>query len=233
MNTTARIAIIEDNQDLREELVFFLQSKGYAVWGISTAEAFWKQLHRHPVDIVLVDINLPGEDGFSVVEHLRALGGYGVIVISARGSQQDKLHGLSLGADGYLIKPINFSSLVDNIATLWRRQCLDQAADSPNDSSPAVPAPSWTLSRTSLTSPTGIQVSLTPQEYELLDVLVRHKNEVCSKEQLSSLLFGYEMNPDTHRIDVIISRIRTKARKKGSQLPIRTIFGRGITFIVR
>lgn len=229
-STKARIAIIEDNLDLIEELMFYLQSKGYTIWGVNSAEAFWKKLHLQPVDIILVDIGLPGEDGFSVIEHLRSLDSHGVIAISARGSQQDKLHGLTLGADAYLIKPINFSNLVSTIDALWLRQCQHEeaAADSLIFSSTLE---SWTLNRTTLNAPCGAQLAITPQEYQLLDVLFRHTNEVFSKTHLCSLLFGYETDPDTHRIDVILSRIRAKARNKGTHLPIRAIFGKGIVFL--
>ncbi|STV16051.1 putative response regulator receiver [Klebsiella pneumoniae] len=106
-----RLAIIEDNADLLDELLAWLGYRGFEVWGTRSAEAFWRQLHSHPVDIVLVDIGLPGEDGFSVLNYLHELGHYGLVVVSARGQQQDKLQALSLGADAYLIKPVNFAIL--------------------------------------------------------------------------------------------------------------------------
>lgn len=230
-DTTTRIAIIEDNTDLREELQFFLQSKGYAVWGSDSAETFWKQLHRHPVGIVLVDIELPGENGFSVVDYLRTLSGYGVIVMSARGSQQDKLHGLSLGADAYLVKPVNFAKLACTITSLWHRLCLSEASKNNAIAAPIIENSPWVLNRNALTTPCGTDIQLTQKEYELFEILFRHRNEVCSKEQLHSLLFGYEIEPDTHRIDVILSRIRAKVRKSGAQLPLRTIFGKGIVLL--
>lgn len=88
------------------------------MWGTRSAEAFWRQLHSHPVDIVLVDIGLPGEDGFSVLNYLHELGHYGLVVVSARGQQQDKLQALSLGADAYLIKPVNFAHLAETLTAL-------------------------------------------------------------------------------------------------------------------
>ena len=86
-----RLAIIEDNADLLDELLAWLGYRGFEVWGSRSAEAFWRQLHSHPVDIVLIDIGLPGEDGFSVLSYLHELGHYGLVVVSARGQQQDKL----------------------------------------------------------------------------------------------------------------------------------------------
>ncbi len=115
-----RLAIIEDNADLLDELLAWLGYRGFEVWGTRSAEAFWRQLHSHPVDIVLVDIGLPGEDGFSVLNYLHELGHYGLVVVSARGQQQDKLQALSLGADAYLIKPVNFAHLAETLTALGR-----------------------------------------------------------------------------------------------------------------
>lgn len=116
-----RIAVLEDNPDLQEELVFFFEAKGYRVWGERSAEAFWKRLHANPADVVLVDIGLPGEDGLSVLKYLRGLGPYGLVVMSARGSRQDRLRGMEAGADAYLVKPVNFADLVLTIDQLWQR----------------------------------------------------------------------------------------------------------------
>jgi len=166
-----RLAIIEDNADLLDELLAWLGYRGFEVWGTRSAEAFWRQLHSHPVDIVLVDIGLPGEDGFSVLNYLHELGHYGLVVVSARGQQQDKLQALSLGADAY------------------------------------------------------------QQEYRLVELLMRNRNEVCSKLDLHACLFSHESEPDLHRIDVVVSRLRHKARQQGIHLPVRAIFGKGLAFI--
>ncbi|MBR9827766.1 MAG: response regulator transcription factor [Oceanospirillales bacterium] len=228
-DTCARIAIIEDNPDLREELLFFLQTQGFSAWGASSAEAFWKQLHRTPADIVLIDISLPGEDGFSVLEYLSHLGNYGLIAITAHDSEQFKQRGLGLGADLYMLKPVNFSSLCNAIRSLWHRM-REQASVPDTPVSATRDSSTWALNHDSLTTPSGIALALTPQEYSLIDVLLRHRNEVCSKELLHDLLFGYENDPNTHRISVILSRLRTKARKQAVTLPIRAIFGKGLVF---
>ncbi|MBC7204422.1 MAG: response regulator transcription factor, partial [Pusillimonas sp.] len=156
----ARIAIVEDNLSLQEELVFFLESKGFAVWSTHSAEIFWKRLHATPVDIVLVDIGLPGEDGFSVLEYLRGLGPYGLVVMSARGAQADRARGLSLGADAYLVKPVNFADLAMTLAQLWQRLRKNnrQGAGGNHESA------TWTLRDLRLVSPQGQVLSLTEQE---------------------------------------------------------------------
>lgn len=225
------VSIIEDNPDLLDELMFFLQHRGYSVWGAGSAEQFWKKLHRHSADIVLVDLGLPGEDGFSVVDYLRDLGDTGLIIVTARGHQQDKLRGLNLGADLYLIKPVNFAELVSAINSLWQRM-LERSPDNP---APAVrePAGQWQLieSRHTLIAPEGQQLTLSAQEYRLLSTMGRSPGEVFTKEALLHLIYQHDDPPDTHRIDVILSRLRKKAKDQNISLPIRSIFGKGLVFV--
>lgn len=222
-----RIAILEDNLDLQEELRFFLEAKGFRVWGERSAEAFWKHLHANPVDIVLVDIGLPKEDGFSVLEYLRELGPYGLIVMSARGGQHDRLRGLELGADAYLVKPVNFADLVLAIDQLWQRLKLQASAAEPT----AAPAAGWVLRDKCLSDPDGRELPLTSQEARLMSVLMRYPSEVCNKDLIHEQLFGFHDEPDTHRVDVVLSRLRAKAQKQHISLPIRAVFGRGVVFL--
>ncbi|EPQ9341969.1 MULTISPECIES: response regulator transcription factor [Klebsiella] len=231
-----RLAIIEDNPDLLDELLAWLGYRGFEVWGTRSAEAFWRQLHSHPVDIVLIDIGLPGEDGFSVLSYLHELGHYGLVVVSARGQQQDKLQALSLGADAYLIKPVNFAHLAETLTALGARLQQDRPAPQQPEMASAAPAPApatglWRLHEDKLISPDARTLELTQQEYRLVELLMRNRNEVCSKLDLHACLFAHENEPDLHRIDVVVSRLRHKARQQGIHLPVRAIFGKGLAFI--
>ncbi|HDG7752865.1 response regulator transcription factor [Klebsiella quasipneumoniae] len=231
-----RLAIIEDNPDLLDELLAWLGYRGFDVWGTRSAEAFWRQLHSHPVDIVLIDIGLPGEDGFSVLSYLHELGHYGLVVVSARGQQQDKLQALSLGADAYLIKPVNFAHLAETLTALGARLQQDRPAPQQPEMVSAAPAPApatglWRLHEDKLISPDARTLELTQQEYRLVELLMRNRNEVCSKLDLHACLFAHESEPDLHRIDVVVSRLRHKARQQGIHLPVRAIFGKGLAFI--
>jgi len=232
MSQHPTIAIIEDNDDLREELTFFLQHRGHTVWGADSAESFWKRLHRNPADIVLVDLGLPGEDGFEVIEYLTGVGKFGVIIVTARGQQPDRIRGLNLGADLYLVKPVNFSELASAIQGLWQR--IQHERDDTGIAHYSESAcGQWRLlaSRQCLTTPAGETMPLSPQEYELLRILGRSASEVFSKEALLDLMFKYDDNPDIHRIDVILSRLRKKARQHNISLPLRSIFGKGLVFV--
>ncbi|GEN26432.1 protein petR [Halovibrio variabilis] len=226
------IAIIEDSSDLREELVFFLQHRSYNVWGADSAESFWKKLHRSPADIVLVDLGLPGEDGFSVVEYLVDLGNFGMIIVTARGQQPDKIRGLNLGADLYLVKPINFSELASTIQALWQRLQHEQESTGVTHQREHE-GDHWRLiaGHHCLATPDGKTVQLSPQEYTLLSILGRSPSEIFAKEALLDLMFQYEETPELHRIDVILSRLRKKAKKHDISLPIRSIFGKGLVFV--
>ena len=230
---TLRVAIIEDSADLLDELLAFLRHRGFDAWGVGSAEAFWRQLHRDPVDIVLIDIGLPGEDGLSVLDYLHEIGQFGLVVITARGHEQDRLQALNAGADLYLIKPVNFSDLAESIQALGSRLRQQQPAERVNPPLSAErPAPShWVLQSEHLVAPSGLALPLTQQEYRLLEVLMRNRNEVCSKVDLHTSLFIDEGEPELHRIDVVISRLRHKARLHGIPLPIRAIFGKGLAFL--
>ena len=229
------IAVIEDNTDLREELTFFLQHRGYSAWGAPSAEHFWKKLHSSPADIVLVDLGLPGEDGYSVVDYLRNLGKFGLIIITARGHHRDKLQGLNLGADFYMVKPVNFSELASSINALWSRMVQDREAQSNSGHREQADAPrgQWQLfnAEQCLETPGGARLRLTSQEHHMISILGRSQNEVFAKEALAQHMFQYSDPSDTHRIDVILSRLRKKAKQKGIDLPVRSIFGKGLVFV--
>ncbi|VGO97524.1 Virulence transcriptional regulatory protein PhoP [Klebsiella quasipneumoniae subsp. similipneumoniae] len=156
------------------------------------------------------------------------------MVVSARGQQQDKLQALSLGADAYLIKPVNFAHLAETLTALGARLQQDRPAPQQPEMASAAPAPAtglWRLHEDKLISPDARTLELTQQEYRLVELLMRNRNEVCSKLDLHACLFAHESEPDLHRIDVVVSRLRHKARQQGIHLPVRAIFGKGLAFI--
>ncbi len=226
------MAVIEDSEDLREELIFFLERNSYIAWGAGSAESFWKQLHSNKADIVLVDVGLPGEDGFGVVEYLRKLNRFGLIVISARGDQEARAEGLRLGADQYLVKPLSFPHLLSSIEALWYRIGHGVKLDSSSfqDANAFV---KWKLDPVTnqLVSPSGNALRLSRQEFDLISILMSSPDVVMSKEVLSEKMFRFETEASEHRIDVIMSRLRKKARDERLRLPINAIFGKGLVFV--
>ena len=231
MNTSAKphLALIEDNEDLREELVFFLQASGYSCWGCASAETFWKNLHTRQVDIVLIDLGLPGEDGFEVVDYLNRLPGVGRIIITARGTPQDRLRCLQLGADLYLVKPINFAELRQQLDALWDRMAVARM-----EQETSMQAGEWRLDavQSCLTSPNGQVLKVSRKECDLLATLLGDAGQIHTRESLHDALFGTQDEADLHRIDVILSRLRKKARNQQMLLPLRSVFGKGIVFLL-
>jgi two-component system response regulator PhoP len=226
------VAIIEDSEDLREELIFFLERNDYIAWGTGSAESFWKQLHSTKADLVLVDIGLPGEDGFGVIKYLRQLDRFGLIVISARGAQEDRAEGLRLGADQYLVKPLSFPHLLSSIEAVWYQleRRVSPALSSPQNGEPLS---QWRLDHVGgqLIAPSGKSLSLSQQEFSLVSILLNAPGVVMSKEILSEKLYQFATETSGHRIDVIMSRLRKKARDEHLRLPVNAIFGKGLVFV--
>ncbi|HZX33404.1 MAG TPA: response regulator transcription factor, partial [Rhodocyclaceae bacterium] len=243
-----RIAIVEDEPDLRDNVLRFLAAKGYPAWGADSAESFYRQFAATGADIVVLDIGLPGEDGLSVTSHIAGRG-IGIVILSARGSLDDRLQGLEKGADLYLVKPVDLRELVAGIAALWRRIGLAAPEATPTRAPAAAPAPAatpapssatpnpqalqWRLDRASwsLISPEKVVVPLTPKEYAFLSRLVEKCGEPVPKAHIV-LAFGGEPDEfDFHRVEMLLSRLRRKGQQiTGGHLPIKALPGFGLVF---
>jgi two-component system response regulator PhoP len=227
------IAVIEDDEDLRANLLLYLRSKHYTAWGAASAEAFYRELAVCAVDILLIDLGLPGEDGLSALRHLRQNSQMGIIVITARGGTESRIEGLNAGADHYFIKPVDMRELVAAIETVWRR--INQLQTNlPHTPLPAIAQSVWVLDPNdwTLKSPSGKKSTLTDREFALVATLLHAQGEVIGKVRLHAGVFPDADQIDSHRIDVILSRLRQKIQLELHEvLPIRTIFGKGFVFI--
>lgn len=227
------IAVIEDDEDLRANLLLTLRSRNYPTWGAASAEEFYRERAIAPADIVLIDLGLPGEDGLTALRHLSKNSNLGIIVITARGGTDNRIAGLEAGADHYFIKPVDTRELLAAIDTLWRRVGVKQIANSPRACDEAN-AKIWILSHTNvcLKLPDGRTLPLSQREYEYLACLMDSPGTLFTKAALHQHLFPDLEEIDTHRIEVILSRLRQKAENQfGLTLPIRTVFGKGFAFV--
>ena len=229
-----RLALVEDNEDLRGELLSELEDLGYPVWAVASAEAFYKHLLSTGADIVLVDLMLPGEDGLELVSHLSAHCDLGIIVVTARSGRAARMKGLLEGADHYLVKPVDIDELEAAITALWRRLDLKQQRIKPTEDSDKA-CPSWYLDSCGRTLRCGesTQLILSEKESLFIKALLASQSQVVSKEELHVAVFGdhCESERNVHRIEVIASRIRRKARDLAIEIPLRAVFGRGLIFI--
>lgn len=226
--TSLRIAIVEDDKDLLESTLEYLWVLGYHAWGADSAEAFYKRLSIDPVDVVVLDVGLPGEDGISVTEHLHKLQQLTVIIVSAHASLDSRLLGLRAGADRYLVKPVNLSELVANIETIRRRldNTLSKAEEEQKQNL-------WLLSRENwcLTDPKGINIHLTAREFFFLNSLFEAQGETVPRKKLAELIFGPRVVNSGERLDVMLTRLRKKAANTlDYQLPVKTVYQVGYAF---
>lgn len=228
--TKPRIAVVEDESDLRDNIVRFFGARGYPCWGADSAEAFYREMVVRSVDVVVLDLGLPGEDGLKVAEHLAAAQQYGIVIVSARGTLDDRLAGLGVGADAYLVKPVDLREIAASVDAVWRR--FGEKRITPASASSKI-VPNWQLNRThwTLSSPTGTTLPLTPSEYRFIRCLVESAGEPITKEHLALALGYMPDNYDYHRIESLISRLRKKAQTAlGHELPIKTLQNYGFVF---
>ncbi len=244
MNTHARIALVEDDADLLNSTQEYLRLAGFPVWGVGSAEEFFRRFVADPVDVVVLDIGLPGEDGLSVTELLKRNPQVAVIILSARDALEDRLSGLRAGADRYLVKPVNLAELAANIEAVVSRLALQSTSHllelprqtrEPRRSSDSVTEHHghWclTLQDWFLGAPDGRNVKLTAREFALLHRLIEVQGQAVPKKTLADEIFGARTMTGPERLNVLIARLRKKATQElGQELPLKTAHQIGYAF---
>lgn len=230
------IGIVEDNPDLLENLEFFLRAKGHIVWSARNAEAFCRQLSVTRTEIALIDLVLPRADGLSVLKEMRTTNPIcALIMLSARGDVDSRLAAIQAGADHYFVKPVDLRELALVIDTIWRRihtapievGSLDVASAQTTEA-----AEKWHLAplKRALRSPDGLTLPLSDTENRLAALLCSAPKQLHTKDQILSAVYIGEDSGDFHRVEVLLTRLRQKARALNLVLPIRSVFGKGLVF---
>lgn len=210
------LAVLDDEVDITVLLATYLQAQGFRVSQVHSGSSLARLMERDPPALVLLDLGLPGEDGFSIARQLRERWRCGLVIVTGRGDAVDKVVGLEIGADDYVTKPFDLRELVARIKAVLRR--LAPAAAAP---APAPPeAASATLLRFAqwefdvaarrLLGPAGHEVALTTGEFDLLNTLVTHPGRVLSRDFLLERTRGRDSGPFDRTIDVQIGRLRRK-----------------------
>lgn len=225
------ILVVDDDPGLRELLQRYLAEQGYRIDAVADGVAMKQHLARHKVDLVILDLMLPGEDGLTLARRLRAEDGPPIIMLSARGEDIDRIVGLEVGADDYLAKPFNPRELLARIRAVLRRR---------EDSVPRSEVPVRDVYRfglfsldldTRVLSREGTEIPLTAGEFNLLQIFTEHPNRVLSRDTLMDLLKGYERAPFDRSIDVRVTRLRRKIEDDpATPVHVRTIWGEGYLF---
>lgn len=226
------VCIVEDEEVLRDELAFQLRQLGFSVETFDSAPPFYRYLATRQQVIAVLDIGLPGEDGLSICEYLRSHDPHiGIVFMSARGLHSEQVAGLEAGADAYLVKPIDVEVLVLILHRLTQRIMAVNPCPALQLMHPAQPqTDAWVLNdRTSqLIAPNGLHLRLSLHEFRLVQLLLQNPGEICSHAALGHALGGPPETDRKHRIEVILSRLKARARRQiGMALPIHSERGYG------
>ena len=217
------ILVIEDDPKTGDYLKKGLKESGYAVDLARTGTDGLHMALEHPYELVILDVMLPGLDGWEVMRALRAKRDLPVIFLTARDHVNDRINGLQLGADDYLVKPFSFTELVLRVRTLLRRGVVREAdffefADLKLD-----------VLRRKVTRQ-GIDIVLTNKEFMLLHLLVKRQGEALSRTQIASEVWDMNFDSDTNVVDVAVKRLRAKVDQPFEKKLIHTVRSIGYSF---
>ncbi|PIQ52025.1 MAG: DNA-binding response regulator [Comamonadaceae bacterium CG12_big_fil_rev_8_21_14_0_65_59_15] len=223
------ILIVDDEPDIRRLLVDYLARNGFEALAAADGRTMWQQLQQHAVDLLVLDLMLPGTDGLTLCRDLRAKSNLPVIMLTARGEETDRILGIEMGADDYLVKPFNPRELLARIKSILRRT----RALPPNlqpESSRYLCFAGWCLDTAErvLCTAGGVVTPLSGGEFRLLRVLLEHPNRVVTRDQLMERIHGREAEAYDRAIDVQVSRLRQRLGddSREPQL-IKTVRGEG------
>jgi two-component system OmpR family response regulator len=232
MEATPHILVVDDQRDIREPLGRYLGKQGLRVSLVAGAAEARDLLKRSAVDLVILDVMMPGEDGLSLCRHLRESANMPVILLTAMAEDADRIVGLEVGADDYVVKPFNPRELLARIkAVLRRANSLPQARQAPAGQRLAFDRWTFDLGRRELVGADGVAVPLSAAEFRLLSAFAQRPRMVLSRDQLLDLTSGRDSQPFDRAIDNQVSRLRKKLEldPKNPSL-IKTVWGGGYVF---
>lgn len=195
----AHILVVEDDFAIRELIKRNLQMVGHTCNCVSEGDQVVAQIEKENYDLIILDVMLPGLSGFEVIEKVEEVP---VIFVTAKGALEDKLKGLSLGAEDYIVKPFEILELIARVGVVLKRYGKNAANYIINDVE--IDTRQHTVTKS------GNVVNLTPQEYRLLEILLQNKNLALSREQLLNLAWGFDYEGESKTVDVHIRKIRQK-----------------------
>lgn len=224
-----KILVVDDDEKICQILTLYLRSKGYDVATCKNGSNAIAAFEESKPDLVILDVMLPGMDGWEILERLRKISTVPVIMLTAKGDTSDRIQGLNYGADDYIVKPFDSKELVARIRAVFRRSGGQQseAADKR-----FISAGDIRLDLENYTATVNGEPKPMPhKEFELLSYLVQHKEQVLTRGQILSAVWGFEFSKDSRTIDVHIKRLRTRLGESPTW-QIITVWGVGYKFVV-
>ncbi|GMQ77210.1 MAG: response regulator [Gammaproteobacteria bacterium] len=234
MTEQPHILVVDDDREIRDLLARYLGKHGLRVRGAADGREMRQALDDWSIDLIILDLMLPGEDGLSLCRRLRTESKTPVIMLTAMGEETDRIVGLEMGADDYVAKPFNPRELLARIKAVLRRTEGGQAGRADGADRPSMLLfAGWRLDleRRELVSPQKVLVPLSAGEYDLLAAFATHPQRVLSRDQLLDLARGREAQPFDRAIDVQVSRLRKKIEADpGNPVLIKTVRSGGYLF---
>ena len=227
-----KILIVDDDEHISELVSLYLVKEGYDCHMVCDGESAIREQAAYQPDLILLDIMLPGMDGYEVCSEIRKSSNIPIIMLSAKGESFDKVHGLKMGADDYLAKPFDTKELLARIAAVLRRSGNQTA--SPADARQTGEFVSYQNLTVNITTYSVTYhkkiLEMPPKELELLYFLASSPNQVFTREQLLNRIWGYDYIGDSRTVDVHIKRLREKFTETGDNWSIATVWGVGYKF---
>jgi len=236
MSSAGKVLIVDDDAQVRAMLTEYLSAHGYEIAQADCGPAMRKALAQRVPDVVLLDVNLPGDDGLTLARYLRENHEVGIIMLTALGDVVDRIVGLEIGADDYIAKPFDPRELRARLKSLMRRcqtrEPRSQSTTAVQDNRIAIGRCLLDLEAHQLFEQGGEEVPLTAMEFELLRVFVQHPNQVLSRDRLLTLTRNREWEPLDRSIDIRIARLRRKVEADPDRpRAIKTVRGAGYMFL--
>lgn len=231
-----KVLIVDDDKEIGAELKAYLEPHGFDVYNAYHGDQMWRLLKTHMINLVVLDIMLPRTDGITLCQALRTQSSIPIIMLSAAGSESDRVTCLEIGADDFLAKPFSARELLARIKALLRRtsgQLAKNREPAANMSMPCVTFAQWQLDRARrvLVDEKGISVPLSQREFEILSAFIKYPKHILTRDQLLEYTRGMEASPFDRSIDVQIGRLRKKIEiDPKNPTIIKTIRGGGYQF---
>ncbi len=229
-----KILIVDDDSNIAELISLYLMKECYDTEMVGDGLEAVEKFEQYKPNLVLLDLMLPGIDGYEVCRRIRKTSETPIMMLSAKGETFDKVLGLELGADDYMMKPFEPKELVARVKAILRRthptESAAPAAEAQKPSGEYVQYTDIVINQSNYrVTYQGHQVDMPPKEFELLYYLASHPNQVFTREQLLERIWGYEYMGDTRTVDVHVKRIREKIRDH-QEWALQTVWGRGYKF---
>ncbi|MBX3706337.1 MAG: response regulator [Pseudomonadales bacterium] len=226
---SARLLVVDDDPEIRELTREYLAQQGFEVHCVDGGEAMAAFLADHDVDLIILDLMLPGEHGLTLARRLKSERDIPIIIVSAQGDDVDRIVGLEVGADDYISKPFNPRELLARVRAVLRR--VRRAGEAPAREDEIRFGPFVLALASHQLTRDGLPVPLTSGEFDLLAILAANPNKVLHRDRILDLLTGAERSPFDRSIDVRVTRLRGKIEDDPSRPAyIRTIWGKGYMF---